>query len=76
MELLAAGIAAAVREAARGRADPDQARLIGDRPLSAWVDLWHALRRLQDETEGAYLDKRQAVVSGLRMLATGTAKDR
>lgn len=73
MELLAAGIAAAVREAARGRADPDQARLIGDRPLSAWVDLWHALRRLQDETEGAYLDKRQAVVSGLRMLATGVA---
>jgi DNA polymerase III subunit delta' len=74
MELLAAGIAAAVRDAARGHGDPDQARLLGDRPLSAWVDLWHALRRLQQETEDAYLDKRQAVVTGLRMLATSTAK--
>jgi DNA polymerase-3 subunit delta' len=74
MELLAAGVAAAVREAARGHADPDQARLLGDRPLAAWVDVWHGLRRLQDETEHAYLDKRQAVVSGLRMLATGNAK--
>ena len=74
MDLLSAGLAAAVRDAARGRADPDQARLLGDRPLAAWVDVWHALKRLQDETEAAYLDKRQAVVSGLQMLATGTAK--
>ncbi len=74
MDLLSAGLAAAVRDAARGRADPDQARLLGDRPLAAWVDVWHALKRLQDETEGAYLDKRQAVVSGLSMLASGTAK--
>ena len=70
----AAGLAAAVRDAARGRADPDQARLLGDRPLAAWVDVWHALKRLQDETEGAYLDKRQAVVSGLSMLASGNTK--
>ena len=74
MDLLSAGLAAAVRDAARGRADPDQARLLGDRPLAAWVDVWHALKRLQDETEGAYLDKRQAVISGLSMLASGTAK--
>lgn len=74
MELLAAGIAAAVRDAARGHGDPDQARLLGDRPLSAWVDLWHALRRLQHETEDAYLDKRQAVVNSLRMLATSATK--
>lgn len=74
MELLAAGIAAAVRDAARGREDPDQTRLLGDRPLAAWVDVWHALRRLQHETEDAYLDKRQAVVNGLRMLVTSTAK--
>jgi DNA polymerase-3 subunit delta' len=74
MDLLAAGIAAAVRDAARGRADPDQARLLGDRPLAAWVDVWHALKRLQGETEGAYLDKRQAVVAGLSMLATGAPK--
>ena len=74
MDLLSAGLAAAVRDAARGRADPDQARLLGDRPLAAWVEVWHALKRLQDETEGAYLDKRQAVVSGLSMLASGAAK--
>ena len=74
MDLLSAGLAAAVRDAARGRADPDQARLLGDRPLAAWVEVWHALKRLQDETEGAYLDKRQAVVSGLSMLASGNAK--
>jgi DNA polymerase-3 subunit delta' len=69
MELLAAGIAAAVRDAGRGRADPDQLRLLGARPLDAWAGLWHALIRLQDETEGAYLDKRQAIVTGLLMLS-------
>jgi len=69
MDLLAAGLAAAVRDAARGHEDPDQARLLGARPLAAWVDVWHALKRLQIETEDAYLDKRQAVVSGLSMLA-------
>ena len=71
MELLRAAIAAAVRGAARGRADAAQTRLIGDRPLAAWVDVWHALTRLQTETEAAYLDKRQAVVTGLGLL-TGT----
>ena len=69
MDLLAAGLAAAVRDAARGHEDPDQAKLLGARPLAAWVDVWHALKRLQTETEDAYLDKRQAVVSGLSMLA-------
>lgn len=74
MDLLAAGLAAAVRDAARGRADPDQTALLGDRPLAAWVDVWHGLKRLQHETESAYLDKRQAVVAGLALLAQGTAK--
>ncbi len=69
MDMLRAGLAAAVRDAARGRADPDQTRLLGARPLAAWVDVWHALTRLQDETEGAYLDKRQAIVAGLGLLA-------
>jgi DNA polymerase-3 subunit delta' len=69
MELLSAGIATAVRDAGRGRADPDQLRLLGARPLDAWVSVWHALVRLQDETEGAYLDKRQAIVTGLLMLS-------
>ncbi len=69
MDLLRAGIAAAVRDAARGRADPDQSRMLGTRPLDAWVDVWHALTRLQDETEGAHLDKRQALVAGFGLLA-------
>jgi DNA polymerase-3 subunit delta' len=69
MDLLRAGLAAAVRDAARGRADPDQVLLLGMRPLDAWVDVWHALTRLQDDTEIAFMDKRQAVVTGLAMLS-------
>jgi len=72
MDLLRAAIASAVRDAARGRADPDQARLIALRPLDAWVDVWHGLTQLQDETEFAYLDKRQAIVTSFGLLA-GTA---
>ena len=55
-----------------GGADPDQARLIGARPLAAWVDVWQGLCRLQDETEALHLDRRQAIVTGLGLLA-GTA---
>lgn len=69
MELLMAAIAAAIRDAGRGRADPDQLRLLGPRPLEAWAGLWHALGRLQHETASAHLDQRQAIVSGLLMLS-------
>jgi DNA polymerase-3 subunit delta' len=69
MDLLRAGIAAAVRDAVRGRADPEQSRLVALRPLDAWGDVWHALTRLQDETERFALDKRQAIVAGLGMLS-------
>jgi DNA polymerase-3 subunit delta' len=69
MDLLRAALAAAVRGVASGRADPDQARLIGARPLAAWVDVWHALTRLQDDTESLHLDKRQAIVAGFGLLA-------
>ncbi|WP_428488649.1 DNA polymerase III subunit delta' [Rhodopila sp.] len=68
MDLLRAGVAAAVREAARGRADPDQQRLVGLRPLDAWGELWQGLSRLQDETERFALDKRQAIVAGIGLL--------
>ncbi len=68
MTLLRAAIAAAVRDAAAGRADPDQTRLLGNRPLDAWVEAWETLGQLQDATEGAYLDKRQAIVTGLALL--------
>jgi DNA polymerase III subunit delta' len=69
MDLLRAGIASAVRDAVRGRADPEQSRLIATRPLDAWGDVWHALTRLQDETERFSLDKRQAIVAGIGMLS-------
>ncbi|HET6183958.1 MAG TPA: DNA polymerase III subunit delta' [Acetobacteraceae bacterium] len=68
MDLLRATIAAAVRAQARGRADPEQARLASLRPLDAWGDVWQALTRLQDETERFALDKRQAILTGLEML--------
>jgi DNA polymerase-3 subunit delta' len=69
MDLLRAALAASVRAAARGRADPDQAKLLGARPLAAWIDVWHALTQLQAETEGFHLDKRQAIVMGCQLLA-------
>ena len=69
MDLLRAAIASAVRDAARGRADPEQARLAALRPLDAWGDVWHALGRLQDETERFALDRRQAILTGLRLLS-------
>jgi DNA polymerase III subunit delta' len=68
-DLLRAGIATAVREVVRGRGDPHQSRLVALRPLDAWGDVWHALTRLQDETERFNLDKRQAIVAGLGMLS-------
>jgi DNA polymerase-3 subunit delta' len=69
MDLLRAALAAAVRETLCGRADPAQERLVALRPLEAWGDVWHGLSKLQDETEGFALDKRQAVVAGLALLA-------
>jgi len=68
MDLLTAGIAAAVRETARGRADPDQERLASLRPLPEWADIWQSLSHLRDETERFALEKRQALVAGLGML--------
>jgi DNA polymerase-3 subunit delta' len=70
MDLLRGAIANAVRDVARGRPDPDQLRLIGSRPLDAWVDIWQGLGTVQAETEGLYLDKRQAIASCVGMLAS------
>jgi DNA polymerase-3 subunit delta' len=58
MDLLRADIAAAVRDVVRGQGDEAQSRLVALRPLDAWGDVWHALTRLQDETERFNLDKR------------------
>jgi DNA polymerase III subunit delta' len=71
MDLTRAGLAAAVREAVRGRADPDQERLARLRAPDAWGEIWQDLTRLQDETERFSLDKRQAIVAGIGMLTSG-----
>jgi DNA polymerase-3 subunit delta' len=73
MDLLRAQIASAVRDVARGQPDPDQIRLVGTRPLDAWVDVWHALGGLQDDTENLYLDKRQAIVTAFGLLTGSPA---
>jgi DNA polymerase-3 subunit delta' len=64
MNLLRDRLGATLRDAARGRPD----RLTGLRPLVEWGEVWHALGRLQDETERANLDKRHAIVAGLDLL--------
>ncbi|HEY4172040.1 MAG TPA: DNA polymerase III subunit delta' [Rhodopila sp.] len=69
MDLVRAGVASAVRESVRGRADPDQERLVGLRSLDAWGEVWQGLTRLQDETERFSGDKRQAIVAGIGMLS-------
>jgi DNA polymerase-3 subunit delta' len=69
MDLLRGAIAGAVREAARGTQDPEQARLLGVRPLDAWVEIWQALGTVQSETEDLYLDKRQALANTMAMLS-------
>jgi DNA polymerase-3 subunit delta' len=69
MDLLRADLAAAVRDAARGQADPGQMRFVGLRPLDAWGEVWQGLTRLQDETERFALDKRQALIEGLGLLS-------
>ncbi len=66
MGLLQAGVADAVRGAARGQGGlPGGGR---GRPLAEWGEVWHALGRLRDETERFNLDKRSAVVAGLELL--------
>jgi DNA polymerase-3 subunit delta' len=71
MDELRAGLAHAVRAAARARADAAQTRLLGERGLAEWVAVWQALGTLKDETVGLYLDKREALVQGFRMLVNG-----
>jgi DNA polymerase-3 subunit delta' len=73
MDLLRAGISAAVRNTVRGRADGEQRRFVALRPLEAWGDVWHALTSLQDETERLNLDKRQAILSSMDLLRGPTS---
>ncbi len=65
MGMLRTALAAAVRADARS----NEPGLIGAAPLAARVDVWQGLCRLQDETEAFHLDRRQAIVNGLGLLA-------
>ena len=64
MTLLQSGVSEAVRQAARDRQAGWAAR-----PLADWGEVWHALGRLQNETERFNLDKRTAVIAGLELLS-------
>ena len=66
MDLLRAGLARRVRDAARGHR--------GRAALVRPGEVWQALGRLQSETERFNLDKRQALVSGIALL-NGTRLD-
>ncbi|MDP9097050.1 MAG: DNA polymerase III subunit delta' [Pseudomonadota bacterium] len=64
MDVLRDRIGVSIRQAARSRPDA----LSAMRPLGEWSEVWHALGRLQDETERSNLDKRHAIVAGLDLL--------
>jgi DNA polymerase-3 subunit delta' len=64
--LLRGAIAAALREAARGRPAP---AWIARHPLAVWAGLWDRLGTLADDTERLNLDRKQAVLTGLSWLA-------
>ena len=72
MDMLRDRLATAVRQAARNDASGEgqgrAAAFLARRPLGEWGEVWHALGRLQDETERSNLDKRHAVVAGLELL--------
>ena len=66
MGLLRGAIAAALREAARGRPAPPW---LDRHPLAVWASLWDRLGQLADDTERLNLDRKQAVLTGLSWLA-------
>ena len=74
MDLLRGSLSHAVRATAQGRADPAQMRLIGQRSLADWVDIWHALNQLQSDTEELHLDQRQALITSFDLLAQGISQ--
>jgi DNA polymerase-3 subunit delta' len=69
MDLLRQEIASLARQGARGTPDSHQARLLAQRSIAAWAQLWQAMTQLQDETERLALDRRQAVLAALGLMA-------
>ncbi|MDE2514617.1 MAG: hypothetical protein KGL12_01185, partial [Rhodospirillales bacterium] len=67
---IAQAVGLAVRGAVpAGQGAPDGAAWLARAPLEAWGETWQALARLQEETEFAALDRRQAVLSSLDLLS-------
>jgi DNA polymerase-3 subunit delta' len=69
MDLLRHSIGGLVRQGARGAPDSHQARLLRLRSLESWGGVWQALTEIQHETERFALDRRQAVLAGLSLMA-------
>jgi DNA polymerase-3 subunit delta' len=69
MDLLRQSVGQAVRQGARGAPDSHQARLLSLRSLESWGAVWQALTDIQNETERFALDRRQAVLAGLSLMA-------
>jgi DNA polymerase III subunit delta' len=66
MDMLRQAVSAEVRQGARdGRAGAGAA----PRSLERWGEVWQGLTRLQEETERFSLDRRQAVLAGLSLMA-------
>lgn len=68
MDMMRDRLATAVRDAARSGSQGRSVAFLARRPLGEWGEVWHALGRLQDETERSNLDKRHAIVASLELL--------
>jgi DNA polymerase-3 subunit delta' len=66
MALLRRTLAAAVRDAAQGGPTPPW---LAPRALADWASVWETLGRIVAETEALNLDRKQAVLSSLGLLA-------
>jgi DNA polymerase-3 subunit delta' len=63
MDMLRQAVSAETRQGARNSAGA------APRSLERWGEVWQGLTRLQEETERFSLDRRQAVLAGLSLMA-------
>ncbi|HEX3982826.1 MAG TPA: DNA polymerase III subunit delta', partial [Acidisoma sp.] len=69
MDLLRQAISDRVRQGARALPVSHQAGVAARRSIEGWGKVWLALTQIQDETERFALDRRQAVLAGLSLMA-------
>lgn len=69
MDLLRQAISDVVRQGARGTPASHQTGLLTHRSIDGWGKVWQALTQIQHETERFALDRRQAVLAGLSLMA-------